>query len=333
MDYGHNDSETRRSGSFSRISSTNSSLRRHSLNLVGAVHHEVDDDSDCRSASEAGDIGDIGHFIVEGVLTRYLLENLFGPEVVGATSDQSYMYVDLAPNMVGSFLMGWFGAVYKGDISKFSPEIAVGLTTGYLGSLTIFSGWNQKMLELSVDGNWVFSVLGFLLGLSLVASSFVFGVETAKGFKWTFNRTNLSSKFGFSEQYKSLVARLYNRTKWCMDQILFSTTQRTRLRKDREDEIWMPFGTLIANIVSACIMAAMATMKKAVNYEQTLWRCGNKHTVRFVCTVSTFIAEFGAMRESKHPWRAYVYALTTIIISFSLGTLIFSVPVWTKGWT
>ena len=58
MDYGHNDSEPRRSGSFSRISSTNSSLRRHSFNLVGAIHHDIDDDSDCRSVSEAGDIGD-----------------------------------------------------------------------------------------------------------------------------------------------------------------------------------------------------------------------------------------------------------------------------------
>lgn len=37
------------------------------------------------------------------VLTRYLLEKLFGPQVVGATSDNSYMYVDLPPNMVSFF--------------------------------------------------------------------------------------------------------------------------------------------------------------------------------------------------------------------------------------
>lgn len=37
------------------------------------------------------------------VLTRYLLEKLFGPEVVGATSDHSYMYIDLPPNMVSFF--------------------------------------------------------------------------------------------------------------------------------------------------------------------------------------------------------------------------------------
>lgn len=65
---------------------------------------------------------------------------------------------------VGSFLMGWWGVVFKEDISSVSDHLAIGLTTGYLGSLTTFSGWNQKMLDLSVDGQWVSSVLGFLLG-------------------------------------------------------------------------------------------------------------------------------------------------------------------------
>lgn len=34
------------------------------------------------------------------VLARYGLQKLFGPEVVGATSDRSYMYPDLPCNMV-----------------------------------------------------------------------------------------------------------------------------------------------------------------------------------------------------------------------------------------
>lgn len=60
--------------------------------------------------------------------------------------------------------MGWWGVVFKEDISHISDYLAIGLTTGYLGSLTTFSGWNQKMLDLSVHGHWVFTVLGFLLG-------------------------------------------------------------------------------------------------------------------------------------------------------------------------
>lgn len=70
----------------------------------------------------------------------------------------------LAFFQVGSFLMGWFGIVFKADIARVSDFLAIGLTTGYLGSLTTFSGWNQKMLELSAEGQWVSAILGFLVG-------------------------------------------------------------------------------------------------------------------------------------------------------------------------
>lgn len=60
--------------------------------------------------------------------------------------------------------MGWFGVVFKRDISEVSDHLAIGLSTGYLGSLTTFSGWNQKMLDLSLDGKWHLSFLGFLVG-------------------------------------------------------------------------------------------------------------------------------------------------------------------------
>ncbi|KAL8216373.1 hypothetical protein R6Q57_023210 [Mikania cordata] len=443
MDHGQNELEPRRSGSFSHISSTNSSLRRRSLNRIGSSHREIDDDS----VSEAGDIGDrafdskrhsgsgglmfsfdnleenvvlpiqehsfkesqvdvvasplpnvilldkdqneeckkdlpwlltyissrihLAGLGILGVLTRYLLEKLFGPQVIGATGDHSYMYIDLAPNMLGSFLMGWFGAVFKGYISNFSPELAVGLTTGYLGSLTTFSGWNQKMLELSVDGQWVFSFLGFLLGLFLVAYSFIFGVETAKGLKWVFKRTNLSSKCGFSQVNNIMIRVILIVVMVTMLGLLWGVSV-TLLKKDFDDDNstsylwfgcivgpigvwirfylaqlngqglgrtqmmkWMPFGTLIANVAAACIMAAFATIKKSVKDKHfntvatgiQFGLCG------CLSTVSTFIAEFAAMRESMHPWRAYAYAFTTMIISFALGTLIFSVPVWVKGWS
>ncbi|KAK1438358.1 hypothetical protein QVD17_04166 [Tagetes erecta] len=435
MDHGQNEPEPRRSGSFSRISSTHSSFRRHSFNRLGSSNYENDDDS----VSEAGDIGDRElhstrysgsggamfsfdatrenvvlpieeHPIKEsqlptasptspeyeeckkelpwfltyissrvhlavlgilGVLTRYLLEKLFGPQVVGATGDHSYMYIDLPPNMVGSFLMGWFGSVFKGDISNFSPELAVGLTTGYLGSLTTFSGWNQKMLELSVDGHWVFSFLGFLLGLFLVAYSFIFGVETAKGFRWAFNRTKLSSKCALS-QVNNIMSQVILIVVMVTILGLLWGVSVTLLKKDFNGDSstshlwfgcivgpvgvwirfylaqlngqglgrtqimkWLPFGTLIANVAAACIMAAFATLKKSVNDKHfdivatgmQFGLCG------CLSTVSTFIAEFEAMRASMHPWRAYVYAFTTVIISFTLGTLIFSVPVWNKGWS
>ncbi|KAM1315940.1 hypothetical protein ACFX2F_019649 [Malus domestica] len=97
---------------------------------------------------------------------------------------------------------------------------------------------------------------------------------------------------------------------------------------------WVPFGTLIANVSAACVMAALSTTKKAVNTKT----CDIVATgIQFgflgcLSTVSTFIAEFNAMRESKYPWRAYAYAMATICTSFGLGILIYCVPVWTRAY-
>ncbi|KAK1377682.1 fluoride export protein 2 [Heracleum sosnowskyi] len=311
-----------------------------------------------------------------GVLTRYLLQKLFGPGVIGATSDQSYMYLDLPSNMVGSFLMGWLGVVFKANISKVSDHLAIGLTTGYLGSLTTFSGWNQKMLDLSVGGQWVFAVLGYFIGLFLVECSIVFGIETAKGFKWMLQKLTTRSKGGnFCSKSNSIVDNykfhavalilliLVLALLWCLSGVFekrefssgnsaaqlwlacmvgpFGVWTRWLLARlngrglGRNGSLrWVPFGTLIANVSAACIMAVLAVLKKAVKTQNFDTVASGLQFGLMGClsTVSTFIAEFHAMRKSDQPWRAYAYAITTICISFCLGTLIYSVPVWIKGY-
>ncbi|XP_021900722.1 uncharacterized protein LOC110816722 isoform X1 [Carica papaya] len=247
-------------------------------------------------------------FGILGVLTRYLLQKLFGPGVARLTSDQSILYLDLPSNMVGSFLMGWWGVVFKEDISRISDFLAIGLTTGYLGSLTTFSGWNQKMLDLSVNGQWVFAVLGFLIGLFLVAYSIIFGVETAKGFRWLVFRLGTSSKRGTFSSCSNwrldshrhhvvvvLVMLLMLAVMWTVSAILikrefnsgssaaelwlgcivgplgvwirwFLARLNGRGLGNGRYLKWIPFGTLIANVSAACVMAALATFKKAVRF-------------------------------------------------------------------
>ncbi|KAK6938447.1 putative fluoride ion transporter CrcB, partial [Dillenia turbinata] len=306
-----------------------------------------------------------------GVLTRYLLEKLFGPDVIGATSDKSILYPDLPSNMVGSFLMGWFGFVFKSDISGLSDLLAIGLTTGFLGSLTTFSGWNQKMLDLSVEGQWVFTFLGFFIGLFLAAFSIIFGVQTANGFKWLLQRQkssrNVSNSFSdwkvntYTGQMAVLVilliilgllwgvsagledsefdtgsseAQLWLACivgpigvwiRWYLARLNGCGLGHSGLLK------WIPFGTLIANVSAACVMAALATLKKAVKTQTCNTVAAGIQFGLLGClsTVSTFMAEFYAMMQSAHPWRAYAYAMITILVSFALGTLIYSVPVWT----
>ncbi|KAL5556523.1 hypothetical protein UlMin_038759 [Ulmus minor] len=114
-----------------------------------------------------------------GVLTRYLFQKLFGPGVAGVTSSHTLLYPDHPSNMVSHS-----PSLY---ISRISNFLAIGLTTGYLRSLTTFISWNQKMLELSVEGRWVEAILGFLIGkistLFLAAYSIIFGVKKTKGFR------------------------------------------------------------------------------------------------------------------------------------------------------
>ncbi|XP_028775016.1 uncharacterized protein LOC114731924 [Neltuma alba] len=228
------------------------------------------------------------------------------------------------------------------------------------------------MLELGVSGHWLFSVLGFLIGLFLVAFSIIFGVETAKGFKCLLGKLkmssgsqNHSSKFNWKVAKRTdqlavmvvflimlgllwgvsaaLAAREFKHggsaaqlwvacmvgplgvwIRWLLARLNGRGIGRERLFK------WIPFGTLIANVSAACAMAALATLKKSVNTKN----CDTVVTgIQFgvlgcLSTVSTFAAEFNAMRESMHPWRAYLYAMITICVSFFFGILLYGIYVW-----
>ncbi|BAT98792.1 hypothetical protein VIGAN_10013800 [Vigna angularis var. angularis] len=314
-------------------------------------------------------------FGILGVLTRYLLQKLFGPGVGNVTSNKTLLYLDLPSNMIGSFLMGWFGIVFKGDISNVSEHLAIAITTGYLGSLTTFSGWNQKMLELSVSGHWLFASLGFVVGLFLVAFSIIFGIETAKGFRWLLSKlsmscgarsdgSNISTKVDSNSRqltimmmflvilimlwgvcgvlvkaefrhggnaaelwFACMVGPIGVWIRWFLARLNGRGLGKAGLLK------WVPFGTLIANVSAAFVMAALATVKKAVHTRDcdTVVSGTQFGLLGCLSTVSTFAAEFNAMRESDYPWRAYAYALITICISFVIGILVYCIPVWTKG--
>ncbi|WZY91510.1 hypothetical protein YC2023_063839 [Brassica napus] len=307
-------------------------------------------------------------FGILGAVTRYMLQKLFGPTIAQVTSDGSILFLDLPANMVGSFLMGWFGVVFKADITRFSEFLAIGLSTGYLGSLTTFSGWNQKMLDLSADGEWLYAVLGFLFGLFLSAYSIILGVETAKGFRWLLRRRASSEEKKQSclkaNAYKRNIMSMILMVTLLMAFLIVSATELVKefekgtskaqlwlgclvaapgvwirwflarlngrgLGKDGQYLRWVPFGTLIANVAAASVMAALATLKKSVDTPTCNTVASGVQFGLLGClsTVSTFMAEFNAMRESDKPWRAYAYASFTIAVSFAMGTIIYSAPV------
>ncbi|KAJ7533230.1 hypothetical protein O6H91_13G038600 [Diphasiastrum complanatum] len=126
-------------------------------------------------------------FGIIGVLIRYGLEELFGPMVVGMTQNTSALFSSLPPNMVGCFFMGWVGIVWKKEITHFSEHLALGLSTGLMGSITTFASWNQELLNAITAGYWVRGLCGFLIGMELAQMSLQVGIDTAKGLQSAIN--------------------------------------------------------------------------------------------------------------------------------------------------
>lgn len=154
--------------------------------------------------------------------------------------------------------------------------------------------------KISLFYNWKFS------GLFLVAFSIIFGIETAKGFRWLLNRWNVSSgnniskikpkldscgcqlavmamflviltilwgvsgalvkaefKHGGSAAqlwFACLVGPIGVWIRWFLARVNGRGLGKAGLFK------WFPFGTLIANVSAACVMAALASLKEAVSF-------------------------------------------------------------------
>ncbi|KAG8092609.1 hypothetical protein GUJ93_ZPchr0012g20542 [Zizania palustris] len=312
-----------------------------------------------------------------GVFTRYGLQKLFGPGCLALTSDQSPLYLDLPSNMLGSFLMGWFGIIFKADIRHISDHLIVGITTGYMGSLTTFSGWNQKMINLSSKGHWVYAVAGIVLGMFIVNESITVGAETGERLRgWILKCIREKSSVGSKCDWEHW--RVDTRTKhsmllaamvillsllWILSIVLAIVKVHSladgavlwlgcsvappgvwlrwymaRLNgggigigKHRHLK-WLPFGTLAANVLAAAIMAALSVTAKAVHTKRSTAVLNGVQLGFLGClsTVSTFAAEVYTMRRSGQIAKAFVYAAATFILSFVLGTLIYSVPVWVE---
>ncbi|KAF8728156.1 hypothetical protein HU200_018739 [Digitaria exilis] len=310
-----------------------------------------------------------------GVFTRYGLQKLFGPDCLALTSDQSPLYPDLPSNMLGSFLMGWFGIIFKADIRHISDHLIVGITTGYMGSLTTFSGWNQKMVGLSSKGHWVYAVAGIVLGMFIVNESITVGAETGERLRSLILK-HISEKSSIGHKYDWEHWRMDTRTKqsvllsvmmvlmsflWVLSIVLAVVNVRNladgavlwmgcsvappgvwlrwylaRLNGQgigkQGSFKWLPVGTLAANVLAAGIMAALAVTSKAVHTKQSTVILSGIQLGFLGClsTVSTFAAEVYTMRRSGQISRAFVYAASTFLLSFVLGTLVYSVPVWKK---
>eukprot|EP01018_Ginkgo_biloba_P018686 Gb_30968 [translate_table: standard] len=315
-------------------------------------------------------------FGIIGVLARYSLQILFGPDVAKVTNDLTPLYIDLPSNMVGSFFMGWVGVVFKSDISHFSEFLAIGLSTGLMGSTTTFTSWIQKMINLTTKGHWVVGLIGLLLGMELAQMSLSIGIETAKFFKWIITRANkkigksslscicVMSPDNFHRRvYGFILFMTIGGILWGGSLVLsiidFDSHHRTKIWLacvlgpggvwarwflarlngqgigSRRSLKWLPIGTLLTNLIATCFMAALSIIDLVVKTKNEKMLIGGFELGFLGCmsTISTFVVEVHAMHQSSHPWRAYLYISLTLFPAFTLGTLIYSIPVWARGYS
>ncbi|OEL31298.1 hypothetical protein BAE44_0007684 [Dichanthelium oligosanthes] len=263
-----------------------------------------------------------------GVFTRYGLQKLFGLDCLALTSDQSPLYPDLPSNMLGSFLIAWFGIIFKADIRNISDHLIVGITTGYMGSLTTFSGWNQKM-----NKDILLMATNTDSGMFIVNESITVGAETGERLwslimKYIRERSSIVKVHNLADSVVlwmgCLVAPPGVWLCWYLAKLNGQGIGKQRSLK------WLPIGTLAANVLAAGIMAALAGTSKAVHTKRSTTILSGIQLGFLGClsTVSTFAAEVYTMRRSGQIARAFVYAASTFLLSFVLGTLMYSVPVW-----
>ncbi|TQE08905.1 hypothetical protein C1H46_005519 [Malus baccata] len=207
-----------------------------------------------------------------GVVTLLHLQSNFPvsplpEEIISPLSTDAIIHDD--KKQVGSFLMRWLGVVFKRDISKYIQLLGHWIVYQLLRNPNNFQ---QLELELSVESHLVFALLGFLIGLFLAAYSIIFGVEPTKGFRQLLEKNSICGASGIllREKFNSdsskahlwfgcIVGPLGVWIWWFLARLNEHGLGTMGCLK------WVPFGTLIANISAACVMATQSTVKRVVS--------------------------------------------------------------------
>ncbi|XP_024523609.1 fluoride export protein 2-like isoform X2 [Selaginella moellendorffii] len=319
----------------------------------------------CSLLENTSVLAHLAAFGVLGVLIRYSLGRLFD-NVGHVTSAQTALFHDLAANMFGSFFMGWVGCVLKKDISHFSEHLALGLSTGLMGSITTFSSWIVKLVVVMTKGLWLRGVIGLLVGMELSMMSLLVGMQSAEWFRSLLIWLKLTEVAADNVQRKlkglliflttalvlwtlflSLgvedINNLERRTLWLACVLsppgvwlrwLLARHNGKGLGHSKTLR-WIPWGTLAANLLACLTGATLSAVQLAArnNHESTLW-IGALHlgTLGCLSTVSTFVVEVHTLAKGDKPWRAYVYAMTSIGLGVLLCIVFFATVVWVRGY-
>lgn len=312
----------------------------------------------------------LAFFGIIGVLIRYGLEVLFY-DVLSVTREGTILYTDLPANVVGSFFMGWVGIVFKKEILLLSEPLAIGLSTGLMGSITTYAGWNQKMVDLLTTGDVGAALSGLLLGMAIAQMSLLAGIDSARGLKlataaklrWDQTQHDLENagKQSPVNLHVSLAVIAFATTcLWGAALVLLirghssqslnilwlaclvappGVWTRWHLARFNGKGVggrlkWLPVGTLLANLIGASLRAVLGLLQYVVTNHNAPLFIGGLQLGFLGCltTVSTFAAEVYTMHVGPMRLKAYIYTILTLGLGLVLGALLFSAPALTLGY-
>lgn len=200
--------------------------------------------------------------------------------------------------------MGMVGLLFKKDIAAFSQPLAIGLSTGFCGSLTTYASWNQRMMSILAFGLVLRALFGYVLGTAVAMHSFEAGVDAGRFLQdLVRRRMDKAAKAGkgvwqvegenFQRNWGSLVGFVgLSILLWAVAGVLFAfNTSYPKVRKaslaclvgplgcwlrwylsrlngrglgKAQRWTWVPFGTLAANLLAVLLEAVSSAIDATV---------------------------------------------------------------------
>lgn len=116
----------------------------------------------------------IGLFGALGCLSRYFVSGW-----VLTLAGRVLPYGTLAVNVLGSFLLGF---VMEGSLRStlLSPEVRVGITTGFMGGFTTFSTFSYETVRLIEEGSYLHAGANILLNIIVCLVCAALGIYLAR---------------------------------------------------------------------------------------------------------------------------------------------------------
>ncbi|XP_076824930.1 uncharacterized protein LOC143470590 isoform X1 [Clavelina lepadiformis] len=286
----------------------------------------------------------IAFFAMCGCLARIGTDKLFG-DLAKIEDSEEIVNQSFFSNMVGSFVLGALNGSPMGKTRL--AALYKGLTTGFCGSYTTWSKWNQQ-LSLTLVGNVnrtdavpaVLSITSWFVGFYSYIGSYCVGTDFGKDIGGRIGKhvsrngpkhadiivsfLLIFAAIGFAFGVAFDVTQTGKGIWLAVIFAPFGACLRAWLAQFKVEKYKLPLGTLLANMIGAIVLAAIGVINDWVAVPECIGVAGvcwptivtyaiGTGFCACLTTISTFMSEVYKLRP-EHPIFAYSYAILTVVI-------------------